>query len=90
MGAFNTMLNEKRRSLTEWVQLMPVVKRALNAAYRKRYKDCPYEADFGGEPGTLFAMLKAHEEDDRTMETLGPARVQAQMDELSPREPLHK
>lgn len=47
-----------------------------------RYKYLPYKVGFGREPGTMFAMLAAHEEDDWTVEILNPARVQAQIDEL--------
>lgn len=35
---FNALLNEKRRPLVEWVQLVPVVQGALNATYRERFK----------------------------------------------------
>lgn len=57
------ILNENRRPLAEWVQLVLVVQGAFNAGYRKRCKACRYKAGFGCEPGTPFAMLAAHEED---------------------------
>lgn len=58
--------------------MVPVAQRALNTAYRESH----LVLVFGHEPGTPFATLAANEGDGQMVETLDPARVQSQMDEL--------
>ena len=58
------LLNEGRRSLDEWVNIVPVAPWVLNAAYRERLKACPYKVMFGCEPETSFSILLEFGEND--------------------------
>eukprot|EP00752_Nemacystus_decipiens_P007839 g7004.t1 len=54
---FKAILQERRKSVREWVDLVPAVQWALNTAYRERYGSTPYHVMFGRAPTTAFATL---------------------------------
>ena len=48
---------EQRRAVSEWVDALPAVQWALNAAFRPRYGSTPYHVMFGRAPRTSFSVL---------------------------------
>lgn len=71
--------------------MVPVVERALNAAYRERYQACPSKVIFGPEPGTPIAMLVEQGDDEWVVDRLDPEKVRAQVDEpVQAQEQLHQ
>ena len=54
---FKAILQERRKSVRDWVDLVPAVQWALNTAYRQRYGSTPYHVMFGRAPTTAFATL---------------------------------
>ena len=57
MRALKIILQEKRRDIREWVDMLPAVQWALNTAYRKRYARTPYHVMFGRAPLASFSTL---------------------------------
>jgi len=58
------VLQERRGSVRDWVDLVPAVQWALNTAYRARYGSTPYHVMFGRAPQTCFATLASSSRDD--------------------------
>lgn len=54
---YKALLNEWRHPLADWMQVVPVIQWAANAAYRERYRACPYKRIFGRESGKPCVML---------------------------------
>ena len=48
---------DERRAVSEWVEVLPAVKWALNTAFRPRYGSTPYHVMFGRAPRTSLSML---------------------------------
>ncbi|CAM9685520.1 unnamed protein product, partial [Sphacelaria rigidula] len=55
--ALRSILLEQCREVTEWVDVLPAVQWALNAAYRRRYGSTPYHVMFRRDPRTSFSVL---------------------------------
>ena len=60
--ALRSILLEQRRAVSEWVDVLPAVKWALNTAYRRRYDSTPYHVMFGRAPRTSFSVLASSSE----------------------------
>ena len=55
--SLRSILLEQRREVSEWVDVLPAVQWALNAAFRPRYGSTPYHVMFGRAPRTYFSVL---------------------------------
>ena len=55
--SLRSILLEKRRAVSEWVDVIPAVQWALNIAFRPRYGSTPYHGMFGRAPRAYFSVL---------------------------------
>ena len=62
--ALQAILQEERRDIREWVDVVPAVQWALNTAYRERYASIPYHVMFGRKPLTSFSTLPSSTGED--------------------------
>ena len=45
--AFKSILQEERRDIREWLDVVPAVQWTLNTTYHERYASIPYHVLFG-------------------------------------------
>ena len=62
--ALKTILQEERRDIREWVDVVPAVQWALNTAYCERYASTPYHVMFGRAPSRSFSNLASSTGED--------------------------
>ncbi|CAN0536633.1 unnamed protein product, partial [Scytosiphon promiscuus] len=55
--ALKSILSEQRRTVSEWVDVLPAAQWALNTSFRERYRSTPYCVMFGRAPRTSFSAL---------------------------------
>ena len=76
------LLNENRKPLDHWLNLIPLVQWALNTSYRKWYASTPYELMMGRKPPSgLHAALRKDGKGKWLVDSFPPAQVQAQVRE---------
>ena len=68
--ALKTILQEERRHIREWVDVVPAVQWTLNTAYRERYATTPYHVMFGWAPLTSFSALASSTGEDWKVDAL--------------------
>ena len=68
--ALKAILQEAKRDIREWVDVVPAVQWALNTAYRERYASTPYHVVFGRAPLTSFSTLASSTGEDWKVDTL--------------------
>ena len=68
--ALKAILQEERRDIREWVDVVPKVQWALNTAYRERYVSTPYHVMFGRAPLTSFSTLASSTGEDWKVDVL--------------------
>ena len=68
--ALKAILQEERRNIREWVDVVAAVQSALNTAYCERYASTPYLAMFGRAPLTSFSTLASSTEEDWKVDAL--------------------
>ena len=61
---FKAILQEWRKNVHEWVDLVPVVQYALNTAFRERYASTPFHVMHGRAPTTSFSTLASSSASD--------------------------
>ena len=62
--ALKAILQEERRDIRKWVDVVPAVQWALNTAYRERYASTPYHVKFGRAPLRNFPILASSTRED--------------------------
>ena len=62
--ALKAILQEERRDIREWVDVVSAVQWALNTAYRETYANTPYLVMFGRAPLTSFSTLDSSTGED--------------------------
>ena len=68
--ALKAILQEERRDIREWMDVVPAFQWALNTAYRERYASTPYHVMFGRAPLTSFSTLASSTGEDWKMGAL--------------------
>ena len=61
--AFKAILQERRGSVRDWIDVVPLIQWALNTAYRERYGSTPYHVMFGRAPKTSFQPASSSGDD---------------------------
>ena len=69
--ALKAIVQEEKRDIHEWVDVVPPVQWTLNTAYHERYASTPYHVMFGRAPLTSFSILASSIGEDWKMETGG-------------------
>ena len=64
------ILQEERRDIREWVDVVPAVQWALNTAYRETYASPSYHVMFGRAPLTSFSTLTPSTGEDWKVDAL--------------------
>ena len=77
-----TILQERRGSVRDWVDLVPAVQWALNTAYRERYGSTPYHVMFGRAPRTSFSTLAATSGEEWNIDSLDVDQLQQQIQSI--------
>ena len=72
----NTMFNEGRRPLNEWVVVLPAVQWALNMAWRRRVQATPYHVMMVREPRTASTALTEGDDDGFQLSPIDEERLQ--------------
>ena len=67
--ASKAILQEERRDIREWVDVVPAVQWALNTAYPERYASTPYHVLFGRAPLPSLLTLALSTRDRRRLES---------------------
>lgn len=75
-------LNEGRCPLVDWVEVVPVVQWALNAAYCERCQACSLKVVLARKPGIPVMTVLESSEDENKVERLDQTQVQAELGEL--------
>ncbi|CAB1109830.1 unnamed protein product [Ectocarpus sp. CCAP 1310/34] len=73
------VLQERRRNVRDWVDLVPAVQWALNTAYRERYASTPYHVMFGRAPRTSFSTLASSSGEAWNIDTLDATKLKQQV-----------
>ena len=68
--AFKAILQEDRRCINEWVDVVPAVQWALNTAYRESNASTPYHVMFVQAPLTTFLTLASSTGEDWSVDAL--------------------
>lgn len=64
------MLQEERRDVHEWVDLVPAMQLGLNTAFQARHARTPYHVVFGRAPRTSFSTLASSSGGDWCVDVL--------------------
>ena len=76
------ILQERRGSVRDWVDLVPAVQWALNTAYRERYGSTPYHVMFGRAPRTSFSTLASSSGEEWNIDSLDVDQLQQQIQSI--------
>ena len=70
MRTLEEILQEERRDICEWVDVVPAVQWALNTVYCERNASTPYHFMLGQVPLTSFSILASSTGEDRKVDVL--------------------
>ena len=68
--ALKAILQEERRDIREWMEVVPAVQWALSTTCRERYASTPYHVMFGRAPLASFSTLASSTGEDWKVDAL--------------------
>ncbi|CAM9805550.1 unnamed protein product, partial [Sphacelaria rigidula] len=80
--ALRSVLLEQRRAVSEWVDVLPAMQWALNAAYRRRYDSTPYHVMLGRAPRVSFSVLASSTAGEWKCDVLDDVQINRALQEV--------
>jgi len=85
-----SILNERRRPLSEWIVVVPAIQWALNTAWRKRLGASPFQAMMGRHPRTTLDVLVEENAEGVSLSPVDPQELRNRVQQVTAaQEALH-